>query len=382
MRPWWRIPVLALALAFPALAAEPSTPAPQAPVAPAQKKPVAPLFQVNFDPPPAPATEPEAVPEADPAPEAENATATAPVSPADPAAPVPPTPVAPPPGRPVQNFLEAQIELARRGFSPGPIDGVFGRQTEAALLAFQEAQELPRTGQLDLATRDRLPLTGELLTTYTVTPEDFARLQPLSATWVGKSEQTALDYETVLELVAERFHASPRFIQKLNPTTNWETIFAGEAVTVPAVVRLRTKLKAAHLHVRLADHVLQARDAAGKIIAHFPVSIASRVEKRPVGELRVVVVIPKPDYTFDPVNFPENEEAQTLTRRLIIAPGPNNPVGVAWVGLDRPGYGIHGTPNPEHVGRTESHGCFRLANWDALTLLDLAWVGLPVFVDP
>jgi lipoprotein-anchoring transpeptidase ErfK/SrfK len=80
--------------------------------------------------------------------------------------------------------------------------------------------------------------------------------------------------------------------------------------------------------------------------------------------------------------FPESEEARALGRKLMIPPGPNNPVGVAWIGLDRPGYGIHGTPNPEHVGRTESHGCLRLANWDARLLLDLAWVGLPVFVDP
>ena len=80
--------------------------------------------------------------------------------------------------------------------------------------------------------------------------------------------------------------------------------------------------------------------------------------------------------------FPESEEAQQLGRKLILPPGPNNPVGVAWIGLDRPGYGIHGTPKPEQVGRTESHGCLRLANWDAQTLLPLVWVGLTVVVDP
>jgi len=118
------------------------------------------------------------------------------------------------------------------------------------------------------------------------------------------------------------------------------------------------------------------------MIAHFPVSIARMAEKRPEGELHVTVVIPDPNYTFDPEVFPESEEGRQLGRKLVLPRGPNNPVGVAWIGLDRPGYGIHGTPLPELVGRTESHGCFRLANWDAKTLLELAWVGLSVVVDP
>jgi lipoprotein-anchoring transpeptidase ErfK/SrfK len=113
------------------------------------------------------------------------------------------------------------------------------------------------------------------------------------------------------------------------------------------------------------------------------VSIARKVEKRPRGELRVTVVIPKPNYTFDPQMYPESAEAkESLTRKLIVPPGPNNPVGLAWIGLDLPGYGIHGTPEPEKVGRTESHGCFRLANWDAVTLVGLVTVGLPVVVEP
>jgi lipoprotein-anchoring transpeptidase ErfK/SrfK len=98
--------------------------------------------------------------------------------------------------------------------------------------------------------------------------------------------------------------------------------------------------------------------------------------------LRVTVVIPDPNYTFDPELFPESTEGQSLGRKLLIPPGPNNPVGVVWIGLNLPGYGIHGTPEPENVGRTESHGCFRLANWDAWTLAGLVKVGLPVIVEP
>ena len=118
------------------------------------------------------------------------------------------------------------------------------------------------------------------------------------------------------------------------------------------------------------------------LLAHFPCSIAARVEKRPVGELHVIVIAPNPNYTFDPELFPESAEARQLNQKLVLPPGPNNPVGVAWIGLDKPGYGIHGTPNPEQVGRTESHGCFRLANWDAEYLSHFVWVGMPVFVEP
>jgi hypothetical protein len=79
--------------------------------------------------------------------------------------------------------------------------------------------------------------------------------------------------------------------------------------------------------------------------------------------------------------FPESPESRTVGRKLRIPPGPNNPVGVAWIGLNRTGYGIHGTPKPEEVGRTESHGCFRLANWNAELLRRMAWPGLPVRVE-
>jgi lipoprotein-anchoring transpeptidase ErfK/SrfK len=105
-------------------------------------------------------------------------------------------------------------------------------------------------------------------------------------------------------------------------------------------------------------------------------------EKRPLGDLQITVVVPNPNYTFDPDLFPESAEGRALGRKLVIPPGPNNPVGLAWIGLDRPGYGIHGSPDPENIGRTESHGCFRLANWDVLTLVGLVDVGMPVVVDP
>jgi len=289
---------------------------------------------------------------------------------------------APPDLSPVQSWVEAQIELARRGFSGGSIDGLRGPQSVAALRAFQRGEGLAETGELDQPTRESLLLTAPAFAPHVFTSEELAKPRALPETWLGKSEAATLTYATPLEAVAERYHASPNFLKKLNPNVNWSDLLPGITIKVPAVERATLSGHAVKLHVRLGQHELEATDDTGRVIAHFPVSIARNVEKRPVGELHVTVVIPDPNYTFDPEVFPESPEGKTLGRKLVVPPGPNNPVGVAWIGLDRTGYGIHGTPDPEKVGRTESHGCFRLANWDALTLLNLAWVGLPVIVEP
>jgi lipoprotein-anchoring transpeptidase ErfK/SrfK len=286
------------------------------------------------------------------------------------------------PPRPVPDWLAAQVELHRRGFSCGSLDGVRGAQTAAALRAWQKNEGLRETGDLDRATREALLLTAPVLQDYVITSEDLAAVRPVPDTWLGKSELDALRHNTVLELLAERFRANPKLLARLNPEVDWEDLLPGTPIVVPDAVLAPPDGRVDRIHIYLADKVLQAVDETGRVLLHCPVSIARDVEKRPVGELHVTVVIPDPNYTFDPVTFPESEEGRTLGRRLIIAPGPNNPVGVAWIGLDRTGYGIHGTPDPEKVGRTESHGCFRLANWDARALLALAWVGLPVVIDP
>ena len=118
------------------------------------------------------------------------------------------------------------------------------------------------------------------------------------------------------------------------------------------------------------------------LIAHFPCTIAGSVDRRPLGELRVEVLIEMPNYTYDPSRFAPTAETRRIENKLILPAGPNNPVGTVWIGLNRPGYGIHGTPEPEKVGGAESLGCFRLANWNAEQLLKLAWVGMPVHVEP
>jgi lipoprotein-anchoring transpeptidase ErfK/SrfK len=284
--------------------------------------------------------------------------------------------------RPVHDLLEAQIAMARRGVSPGSIDAAFGSQTRRAISAFQISANLPLTEKLDANTREKLTLDALLLTEYSVTTNDLAHLQPVGKTWLAKSQQSALDYETELELAAEKSHSHPLLIQKLNPGVNWTNIPAGTILKIPDVNYPEPGNKAAFVAIHLSEKFLEAFDSGTNLLLHCPCSIAAKVEKRPVGELRVAVVAPDPNYTFDPELFPESPESKTLDHKLILPPGPNNPVGVAWIGLDKTGYGIHGTPKPEDVGRTESHGCFRLANWDAEYLLKLVSVGMPVYVEP
>jgi lipoprotein-anchoring transpeptidase ErfK/SrfK len=275
-----------------------------------------------------------------------------------------------------------QVALARQGLSSGSIDGLIGPQTRAALRSFQQREHLPITGELDNATRACLLLTDAPTTTYEVSSNDLARLQPLSATWLGKSQQSALDYETLLELVSEKGHAHPGLVKQLNPNLDWARTGPGTVVELPSVDYPAPGKRAASITIYLDEKVLEAWDDNANLLAHFPCSIARRVEKRPVGELHVAVIANNPNYTFDPENFPESTEAQELKTKLVLPPGPNNPVGVAWIGLDKAGYGIHGTPNPEQVGRTESHGCFRLANWNAIYLARLVEIGTPVYVQP
>jgi lipoprotein-anchoring transpeptidase ErfK/SrfK len=285
-------------------------------------------------------------------------------------------------GRPAASVLEAQIALVREGISPGSIDGASGSQTRSAILAFQEREGFVSSGILTTETKAALALTAPALTEYTITVEDLARLMPAPKTWLEKSQQPRLDFGSILELLGEKSFSKPQLIRVLNPTVDWDKIAAGTTVVVPNVEYPPVADKAAWVRISLADRILEAFDSETNLLVHFPCSIGRLAEKRPAGQLHVVTVALNPNYTFDPEVFPESAEAQSLSgKKLIIPPGPNNPVGVAWIGLDRPGYGIHGTPEPENVGRTESHGCFRLANWNADYLCKLVWVGMPVLVE-
>lgn len=285
--------------------------------------------------------------------------------------------------RPATNVFEAQLALDRMGFSPGSIDGVLGPQSRATLRAFQRKNRIPQTGELDGLTSQTLLLSDPTTRFYVVTAADVARLRKTGASWTEKSRQDKLDYETILELVSEMGHAKPEFVRQLNPGASLDSAGANWVIKIPTVEPgVSGPIKAASIRIRLGDKTLEVFDSASVLVAHFPCSIARLVEKRPIGNLRVISKVGNPNYKFNPDLFPESPESKRGSGPFIIPAGPNNPVGVGWIGLDRSGYGIHGTAKPETIGRTESRGCFRLANWNVERLLPMVWTGMPVTVEP
>jgi lipoprotein-anchoring transpeptidase ErfK/SrfK len=324
----------------------------------------------------------------------EERTAPKPLLPPAPAAPplVQPVPIGAIHGAPVRalpldpNKLDTeriaayQVALERIHFSCGFIDGDQGMRTQRMLRAFQAAHGLPVTGFLDQPTRDAIGEPGEPFLTYTVTADNVASIMPKPTSWIAKSKVSRLGYNDIWEMLAEKFHCTRGYLKDLNRGVTTPT--AGTEVIGPKVYPAAPIPKAASLRILLSETSLEALDANGEVIAFFPCSIAKDKNKRPHGLLTVKVVDPNPDYTFDPALFADAAKAEGITHKMVLPPGPRNPVGTTWIGLSLPGYGIHGTPDPEAISRTQSHGCFRLANWNAEKVLKMVRVGTPVDVEP
>lgn len=285
-------------------------------------------------------------------------------------------------GRSVANSIEAQIALAREGFSPGSIDGKTGSQTQLAFFAYQTAKQLPQSGILDLATAESLLIEDPVFARVELTTNDFNKVGPKPSSWIERGQVDQMRYNSILEMIAEKTQCDPDFIVQLNPNINWSQLAPGDQILVPHLRIYQIAKPLAYVRIQLSKRILQAFDENGQIRFHCPVSIARRIDKRPSGELAVKVLVKAPNYTFNPAILTATAEREGITNKFIIQPGPNNPVGSVWIGLNLPSYGIHGTPEPEKVGRTESSGCFRLANWNAQALLNAAWVGMPILVDP
>ncbi len=273
-----------------------------------------------------------------------------------------------------------QVALERIHFSCGFVDGDQGMRTQRMLRAYQKEHDLPVTGFLDPATRAAIGEPGEPFLTYTVKEEDVASIMPKPPTWRAKAKAARLGYNDIWELLAEKFHCTRGYLKALNRDVT--TPVAGTQIIGPKVFPAAPLPHAASLRIYLGETSLEALDAHGHVIAFFPCSIAKDKNKRPHGKLSVKVVDDNPDYTFDPALFADAAKAEGITHKLTIPPGPRNPVGTTWVGLSLPGYGIHGTPDPEAISRTQSHGCFRLANWNAEKVLKMVSIGTPVDVEP
>jgi lipoprotein-anchoring transpeptidase ErfK/SrfK len=270
-----------------------------------------------------------------------------------------------------------QTALDRQGFGVGLIDDLDGPRTRGALADYCRSRGLSwEAGRAHLAA-DSTPA----FTAYIVTDADIAQIGAAPEDWLAASEVPAMAYRSLVEVLSEKFHAAPAFLQRLNPgVAAWDPTLVGATLTVPNIAPRAAPPVVVSLEITCDRFRLLAYDTNRTLVASFPCSIALDVTRIPTGEWRVVAFAPDPVYVFDPANFPESARAQEIGRKLILPPGPNNPVGVYWLSLSRPGFGIHGTPQPETIGRPESHGCFRLTNWDIVALARLVAAGTPVRV--
>lgn len=287
--------------------------------------------------------------------------------------------------RPQGAILALQICLDRRGLSVNAFDGQYGRKTAAAVEAWCErtGRRLPPSGFEEHFWNAYFPGETNLLREVEVTADDLASLVKIPTRPADKAALPVFGFETLQEKFAEIGHLSETTLKRLNPNLAWPNPPAGSRVLLPffpeperapGAPRPKPTL-AASLKVSLSKFEIRALDAKGGLLALMPCSIAADKSKRPGGTLKVTTIIPKPNYTFAP-----DSPSQGRSKR-VFPPGPNNPVGVSWIGLSLPGYGIHGTPKPESIGRAESHGCFRLANWNAVRLRQMVRSGIPVVIE-
>jgi lipoprotein-anchoring transpeptidase ErfK/SrfK len=268
--------------------------------------------------------------------------------------------------------LRVQVALDRAHVSPGEIDGQWGSNTRKALRAFQRRERLPVTGEADRATLAALGTdSAPTLVDYAVTAEDVAGpFAEIPDDMMEKAKLDALPYATPAEALGERFHASPRLLERLNPDVAVEE---GVVLSVPNVHDLPPVGHCARVVVDGAQFAVWAEDDAGQMLAFYPASVGSEHDPLPVGRWKINGVAHDPPFLYSPDLFWDADPSHAKAK---VPPGPNNPVGPVWIDLSREHYGIHGTPEPSHVGKTQSHGCIRLTNWDALELASLVRPGM------
>ncbi|HEV2982766.1 MAG TPA: L,D-transpeptidase, partial [Vicinamibacterales bacterium] len=285
---------------------------------------------------------------------------------------------------PCGDYLSFQVLLDREGFSPGQIDGKPGINFTHALSAAQGARKLSATGKADCDTwkafgGDKME---PAIVTYALTDADLKG--PFEKRIPRKLDEQAklpeLGYESPLEAIAERFHASPALIQQMNRGV---PMAAGRDIRVPGVQPFDPDVKpssdpaAAGITVQVSreDSALRATRADGSVVFFAPVTTGSVHDPLPQGDFKVTGVSWHPVFHYNPDLFWDAKAGDT---KATIKAGPNNPVGVVWIALSLEHYGLHGTPEPGNVGHTESHGCVRLTNWDAARVAALVKPGTPV----
>ena len=288
--------------------------------------------------------------------------------------------------------LLVQIGLDRAGLSCNTIDGTWGAKSERAYRhSLSDLKPALASTPEEIYARHFRDL-GNPYRWDTVTQADLDALVTIPAAPADKARLDRMGYESIAEMFAERGHLSRRALERLNPQVDWSRVSVGTRIRIPDFPSMNDDLRAwprnrstwpsrpeaALVKVSLERFEISAYDAEGRLLAVFPCSIARNKSKRPPqGELRVTTTVANPNYTYTP----DPDAHGRVGSRHIWPAGPNCPVGVAWIGLNLPGYGIHGTPRPETIGNAESHGCFRLANWNAARLYALVKPGTRVLIE-
>jgi lipoprotein-anchoring transpeptidase ErfK/SrfK len=299
------------------------------------------------------------------------------------------TPALPKAPEPIEPILRLQLFLDSQLFGPGKVDGRPGEFTTKALKRYQMANGLPPT-EIDAHSLD-LSSVGELYTTYTIRPDDLKYVGELPLKPSLQSKKKYLPYDSLIEFLTERFHTSPELIEWLNQPMKMSQLKPGDTVKVPNVAELFQlellepiprlpevpAFLARVIKIDTRDKLLGLYEGE-KLLASLPITPGSGHLATPPGTWKILGITQMPTFRWDEGVLNYGVRTSTAYNLPI---GPNNPVGVMWIGLSKPGIGIHGTNSPQTIGRSSSHGCMRTANWDVIRFSKLITKGMTVIIE-